>query len=122
MSNNQYPNAPQPDFEVQVITLEHALSATIRGCLQLVGGALCIAFGWDFVMWFIQDFPNGAHVLLGPQVIFMFVQAVVAILGWFMMIEGKKKLLFVALVYKVDQWLGRDNAPISRRASGEKFE
>ncbi len=122
MSANQHPATPQPDFDVQVITFEHAVSASMRGAVELIGGGLCLAFAWEFVIWVARDFPNAAYVLLGPDALSMLVQAIVAVLGWFLMIEGKNKLLFVTLVYVIDQWLGQRNASMKRRAPVDPFD
>jgi len=119
MQGSQY---SEPDFEVQVITLEHAISAGLRGALQLIAGALCLAFGWDFVIWAAQDFPDAATVLLGPNASSMVVNALAAWLGLALVIGGKTKLFFVTLVYWIDQWIGRPSADMDRRGSVDPFE
>lgn len=120
--NQQHQQASQPDFEVQVVTLEHATSAGMRGLGLLVVACACLWNSWDFIVWFAADFPNALRILSGPESYSMVLQAPLALLGGFALIEGKKKLLFVTLVYAIDQWFGSKSAQISRRTPTDRFD
>lgn len=122
MNGSQSPAAAQPDFEVQVVTLEHAISAALRGTIQVILGGLCFAYGWDFVIWAAQDFPNAAAVLLGPNAGSMLVKAFFAWIGTALLIGGKTKLLFVSLVYVIDAWMTAGAVPMKRRGATDPYE